>query len=183
MKESKIKLIIIVVSIFITLLTGIIVAVKTKVGYGDLDELGVIILKNGTINSNFFTRFLSMLLIALICFGCSFNKFLFPIALIFLSYRGYLLGLNIVLIIVSSGLIGIVSLIIIIPCQIMALAALAVFYILMTKTQSDFKCFGGCRVPNQRMKIIVYSLIIFLVLCILQSILLAIFSPKVVLVL
>ena len=51
---------------------------------------------------------LSMILFLMICLGCGFTKWLFPIALLMLSYRAYLLGLSLALIIIANGLIGVV---------------------------------------------------------------------------
>lgn len=184
MKESKIKTIILSAIVLIAFLTGIIVAIKTKASYGSLSNLGVVCFeKGGVISSSFFTRLLSMLLIALICFGCSFTDYLFPLAILFLSYRGYLLGINICLIIAVNGIGGIVTAILVVfPCQLIALAVLSLFYLLMSKTCRDFRAFGGCRVPNQKLKIIVITLIVLIAICLLEALLLAIFSPKVILV-
>jgi len=183
-KESKIKIFIISTIVLIAFLTGIIVAIKTKVNYDNLNNLGVVCFKKGgIINTSFFTRFLSMLLIILICFGCSFSKYLFPIASLFLAYRGYLLGVNICLIFAINGIGGIItSLLIIFPCQIIALVLLTLFYILMCKTQRDYCLFGSSRVSNQKLKLFLSVLIALLLICFIESILLAIFSPRVILV-
>ena len=184
MKESKVKIIVISVIIIIALLTGIIVAIKTKADYDDLERIGVVCFGKNGISTSFFSRLLSMLLIMLVCFGCSFSDFLIPIAVLFLAYRGYLLGLNICLIIAVNGIGGIIfAFIIVFPCQLVALAILSVFYILMLRSQKDKRIFGGCRVPNQKMKIIVYTLIILILICLFEALLLTIFSPNVILVL
>lgn len=184
LKVSKIKVIIISSVILITFLTGIIVAIKTQANYDNLESLGVVCFGNNAFNTSFFSRLLSMLLIAIICFGCSFTDYLLPVATLFLAYRGYLLGVNICLIIAVNGIGGIIfSILIILPCQIIALFLLAIFYILMAKTNKDLRCFGGCRVPNQKMKIVLSIIISLVLICVLEALLLAVFSPKVILVL
>lgn len=183
-KESKIKVIIIAAVILITFLTGIIVALKTKADYSTLERLGVVCFGRNGVNTSFFTRILSMILIALVCFGCSFTDYLLPVAVLFLAYRGYLLGVNICLIIAVNGIGGIIfSILIVFPCQIIALAILSLFYILLSKTNKDKRCFGRARVPNQKMKIFIIVLVILVLICLLEALLLVIFSPKVILVL
>jgi hypothetical protein len=183
LKESKIKTIIVSVVVLIALLTGIIVAARTHTAFASIDNYGIIDVKTGTLTTTFFTRFFSMLFIGLILLGCSFSVYLFPIGVVFIAYRAYLLGLNICLMIVHYGFSGvIVTIIVAFPCQLIALALMCLFFILMSKTIKDFKCFGGCRVPKQRMKIIICGLLCLLIICIFESLLLLLFSAKVILV-
>ena len=124
-----------------------------------------------------------MLFIVVICFGCSFSKWLTPLASLFLAYRGYLLGINICVIMAVGGVGGIVtSIIVVFPCPLIALALLSLFYFLISKTNRDLKLFGRCRVSNQRFKIIVFVIVSLIVVCLIESLLLALFSPKVILV-
>lgn len=183
LKESKIKAVIVSVVVLIALLTGIIVAARTHTAFASIDNYGIIDVKTGTLTTTFFTRFFSMLFIGLILLGCSFSVYLFPIGVIFIAYRAYLLGLNICLMIVHYGFSGvIVTIIVAFPCQLITLALMCLFFILMSKTIKDFKCFGGCRVPKQRMKIIICGLLCLLIICIFESLLLLLFSAKVILV-
>ena len=125
-----------------------------------------------------------MTLIIFICFGCSFTDYLLPVAVLFLAYRGYLLGVNTCLIIAVNGISGIIfSIIIVLPCQLLALAIMLLFYILMSRCYKDRRLLGGCRVPNQKMKILIATFLAVIVVCLLEALLLAIFSPKVILVL
>lgn len=183
LKESKVKVIVISVVTLIALLTGIIIAARTHSAYASLDNFGVIDVRTGTLTTSFFTRLLSMFFIALILLGCSFTIYTFPIGLLFIAYRAYLLGLNICLMIVFYGFSGvIVTVIVAFPCQLIALALLCLFYILMTKTVKDYKCFGGSKVPNQRMKIIVCGFLSLFVICVCEALLLTLFSARVILV-
>lgn len=183
-KENKIKTIILSSFVLIAFLTGIIVAIKTKANYDNLGSLGVLCIgKNGVISASFFTRLLSMIFILLICFGCSFSKFLYPVAILFLSYRGYLLGINIVVIMAVNGIGGVISAVFIaFPCQIFALIVLSLFYLLFSISHNDWCRYGGTKVPNQKLKIIMFALIMLISICILEGILLALFSPRVILV-
>ncbi len=183
LKESKIIIIILSVISLITLLTGIIVAIKTRNSFSSLNGYGVVDVRTGGLTTSFFTRLFSMLFIALILFGCSFSIYIFPIGVIFLSYRAYLLGLNVCLLIIKYGFSGVViSVIVAFPCQLLALMVLGVFFILMTKTIKDYKCFGGCRVPKQRAKLIVSTAICLSLICIFESVFLVLFSAKFILI-
>ncbi|MBQ8792468.1 MAG: hypothetical protein IJZ62_02500 [Clostridia bacterium] len=175
-KISKVKLIILGVLAVIALLTGIIVAIKTSSCYDDnynFLEFGF----------SFWGRLLSMLLIALICFGCGFTKWLFPIALVMLAYRAYLLGLYLTLIIIANGLVGVViGIIVVLPCQLIALAVLTIMYVLLSRLNKDENCCGGGSVIKQRLKVFAIAVIVLLVVCLLESLLLSIFSPTIILI-
>ena len=178
LKESKLKLIILAALTIIALLTGIIVACKTGRGYEDIDKFDLL-----NFGFGFWGRLFSMLLVALICFGCSFCPFLFPIALIFLAYRGFLLGLDLTLIIICNTFSGIVvSILVILPCQLIALAVMVLMYVLLCKTQKDFKCFGGGKVVHQRLKVLLLALGVLIAVCLVESLLFTLLSPNVILI-
>lgn len=183
-KSCKIKTLTILFLTIIALITGIIVAIRTKDSYNISDNFGVVdISSNGINSSTFFTRLLSMLLVFAILLGSSFNNYTFVIGLIFLGYRAYLLGLNLCLMIVFYGFSGVVvSVIVAFPCQILTLLVLSIFFIVMSKTFCDYRNFGGCRTPKQKTKIILTTLALLLFLCIVETILLALFSARVILV-
>ena len=175
-KVSKFKLILIGAISLIALLTGVFIAIKTASFYGDRYSF----LK---FSFTFWGRLLSMLLVALICFGCGFTKWLFPIALLMLGYRAYLLGLSIALIIVANGLSGVViSIIVVLPCQLFALIALSIMYILLNRLNKDESWCGGGSVIKQRIKVLVIVVIALLVISLLETFLLNIFSPTIILI-
>ena len=178
-KGSKIVAIILCTLLVITLLTGIIVAIKSNVNYDKLQKIGVVCFDK----SGFFWRFLSMLFVALICFGCSFSDWLMPFAMLFLCYRSYLLGVNLCLIISVNGIGGVVSaILIVLPCQLLALITLAIFYLLLRRKNKDFKCYGRNSNDRQKGKVVIFTLFLLLAICLLESLLQAIFSPTIILV-
>ena len=183
-KSCKIKFFAIAIALLIALLTGIIVAIRTHKSIFVNDNFGVVDISSNQVSpSTFFTRLLSMLVMFLLLFGCSTTKYLFPVSLIFLAYRSYLLGLNACLMIVVYGFSGVViSVIVALPCQLLVLATLCIFYILMSKTFNDCRCFGSCSTPRQKTKIALTTLIILILLCIIESLLLLLFSAKIILV-
>ena len=183
-KDCKLRLIIISSLCLILILTGLIVAIKTSSNYNINDNFGVVNISSNEIsNSTFFLRLLSLLFIFAILLGCSFFKYLSPIALIFLLYRSYLLGLNLTLMVVLYGISGVViSIIIVLPCQLLMLASLILFYCILAKTNSDLKRYGGCKYPRQRMRVIAVAGMVLLTLCLCESLLLIIFNAKIILV-
>ncbi len=183
MKECKLKIICIAVALIIALLTGVIVAARTHSSFVGIENYGIVDVRTGTLTTTFFSRLLSMFFVTLIVFGCSYAIYLCPLAIAILVYRAYLLGLNICLMIVFYGLSGvIVAIVVALPCQLLVLAIIGLFYCLMSKTFKEYKCFGGCRVPKQKSKLILCTLVMLLLLCVLETILVALFSAKVILV-
>jgi hypothetical protein len=182
LKKNKIKAIVLGAFVLTAFLTGIIVAVKTKSDYGTASGLGIIDSRGG-LTSSFFTRIFSALFVFLILFGCSFRSYLLPVAAILLCYRSYLLGLNVTLIIVLYGLSGaLVSILVALPCQLLMLAILYLFYILMCQTNKECKCFGQSKTSFQKMKIFLLAILLIFVLCLIESVLLTLFSAKIILV-
>ncbi|MBO5394874.1 MAG: hypothetical protein J6A28_03110 [Clostridia bacterium] len=177
LQQSKLKVILLGCFAFTAFLTGIIVAARTGSSFDDVAEFDIF-----SFGSGFWGRLFSMILVASICFGCSFTKFLFPLALLFLAYRGYLLGINITLIIVFNGLTGIVgALLVVLPCQLLALFVMLLMYILLCKTRKDCGLVSGTCM-KQCFVIFLGALIFLSVVCILESLLFALFSPTVILI-
>ena len=157
LKECRIKTIILSLIVVIAFLTGIIVAARTHSSFSISDGYGIIDVKSGTLTTSFFTRLLSMLFVAL--------------------------GLNICLMIILYSFSGvIVTILIALPCQLIAILLLGLFYILMSKTINDYKCFGGTRITKQKTILIMYTIILVFALCIVESLLLCLFSARVILI-
>ena len=180
----KLKALIILTCCLLLFLTGVIVACKT--GTNNPDNIFGFALKEGSfqiITSSFFTRLLSSLLIMLLLFVFSLNRFLFPLGLILLAYRNYLLGLNICFMIIIYGFSGaILSIFIILPCHLVCLAILSLFYIIAIRTRQDYCNFGGYRFSKQRLFILLGFFIAIFLICLIESILLAVLSVNVILV-
>ena len=183
-KQCKIKTIIILTVTIIALITGIIVGGRVQNNYNTINNFGVVdISENGVVASTFFTRLLSIMVVFLILLASSFNNYTFVIGIIFLGYRAYLLGLTICIMVVVYGFSGIVvSIIVAFPCQLIILAILGLFFILMSKTFCDYRAFGGCKIPKQKTKVVLTTLCLLLLFCLVETILLALFSAKVILV-
>lgn len=183
-KINKIKSILLIIFCFLLFLTGIIVACRT--GASNPDNIFGYALKEGSfkiITSSFFTRLLSTILIMALLFVFSLNKYLFPLGLLLLCYRSYLLGLNICFMIIIYGFSGaILSIFIITPCHLIIISALILFYIILIRTRYDFCCFGGCRFHRQRLFVSIFSFALIFCICLVESLLLTIFSANVILI-
>ena len=183
-KANKIKTIVLLSCCLLLFITGIIVAVQT--GTNNPDNIFGFALREGSfkiITSSFFTRLLSSLLIMLLLLLFSLNQFLFPLGLIILCYRSYLLSLNICFMIIIYGFSGaLLSIFIILPCHLLCLLSLCLFYIVAIRTRRDWCCYSGFRFPKQRLFTCLGFFICLLAISLLESILLAICSANVILV-
>lgn len=183
-KANKIKTIVLLSCCLLLFITGIIVAVQT--GTNNPDNIFGFALREGSfkiITSSFFTRLLSSLLIMLLLLLFSLNQFLFPLGLIILCYRSYLLSLNICFMIIIYGFSGaLLSIFIILPSHLLCLLSLCLFYIVAIRTRRDWCCYRGFRFPKQRLFTCLGFFICLLVISLLESILLAICSANVILV-
>lgn len=143
----------------------------------DLSEgKGFLSFLNGDMGSfsSFLSRVLSCLVVLLLLFVFSKSKWFLPFAMILLFYRSYLLGLNIGLLLKFYGVSGIISAVIIIfPLQLFLTFFFSVFYFALLKNECLF--FG-------RWKFIIFSLGFVLILNLILFVLLALFSPTVILV-
>ena len=183
-KANKIKTIVLLSCCLLLFITGIIVAVQT--GTNNPDNIFGFALRESSfkiITSSFFTRLLSSLLIMLLLLLFSLSQFLFPLGLIILCYRSYLLSLNICFMIIIYGFSGaLLSIFIILPCHLLCLLSLCLFYIVAIRTRRDWCCYRGFRFPKQRLFTCLGFFICLLVISLLESILLAICSANVILV-
>ena len=183
-KERKIAVIIFSSLMLIAFITGIIVAAKTKGSYVVNDNFGVVNISSNSVSaSSFFTRLFSMLLITLLLFGCSFTKWLSPIALLLLIYRSYLLGLYICLMIALYGISGvIISIIVALPCQLFVLVIMTLFYLTMAKTFRENQCYRTYKTTKQKTKLLLIGILLLLCVCVCEEVLLLVFNAKVILV-
>ena len=129
----------------------------------------------------FLSRLFSTTICTLIIFITSFSVFLLPVGFILITYRAYLISLNCSLIIIVNGLGGILTcLLIIIPCQILSLLALALFCSFSCKRAVAKKKYGtSCKIWDK----LLICYIALLVINGLETLLLYLFSSRIILVL
>lgn len=175
---SKVKLIITLFLLFVSLLVGIILGFKynSSLSINLLKDYGVVNFVGTGVTSSFFSRLLSIILIMAILFGCSFSKFLTPLAIVVLAFRTYLLGFNLCLMFLTYGLPGIfISVFIILPCQLLILVAFCIYYCLLTNSG------GQCKIKT-KLKICLAILLLMIVLCLSETLLLITFNASVIIV-
>lgn len=183
-RTSKLKLLLSLFLMFTSLVVGIIIAIKFSSGAGInlLKDYGLVDFVGSGVTTSCFTRLFSIMLVMAVLFGCSYSTWLAPLALLLLCYRSYLLGLNLCLLFISYSFSGIIiSFFIILPCQVIILFGLAFYYFLLCKCSHDCKFYGG-RVGRDKLKITLIFFIIFLLLCILETLLLILFNANVIIV-
>ncbi len=183
-KLNKIKTLILLLCCTLLFITGIIVAVQT--GTNNPDNIFGYALSEGSfkiITSSFFSRLLSLLLIMVLLLIFSLNKLLFPLGVIILCYRSYLLSLNICFMIIIYKFSGaLLSIFIVLPCHLLCILVLALFFIVSIKNRQDCHGYKKQFFSRQRLSSMGAFLFCLIVISLLESILLAICSANVVLV-
>ena len=176
--ECKWRLLITLMLCLLSIALGIFFAIKLKnedqlsnaVNYGFVD-FSVVSLNSF---SSFLMRILSAVIFTFLIFLFSTSVFLYPLAEIILMYKGYLLGLNICIILLTGGFSGFfVSIFIIFPCQLLGLIIFALFFSLFSKKSCDMG----------KKKILLFVLLALFFVGVVESILLLIFNTKIILVL
>lgn len=183
-KNNKWLLIFLLVSAVLGLITGILVAIKSGVCVDDLSNLHLVIYyHDGTVVfAGVWDKCWSIFLNLAIISVAALYVLLLPLGFIVVVYRAYLVGFNLALLCCLFGIGGALkSLLILLPCQICILAIMIIFTILMVNISDSKKRFGR---PNHSFfKVFILALVIMLVICIVECLLLSIFSASTILVL
>ena len=172
-RVSKWKIILYSAFCIISLLTGIIVAIKTSQESVSLEKYNLLDFGYG-----FWGRLFSTIFVLLICFGSSFFAWLCPLAIIILCYRAYLLGISLCWIILCNSFMGVIfSLFVILPCQLAILGVLTFLYLILCKHRKEF-----CYDAKKRWGLLIVAIIILIAICVVESLLFTLFSPDVILI-
>ena len=147
LKEKKWKLFISIIISVIAIFTGVFIAIKynNSERLASLQEISLDKFLSGFAGSSsaFFSRTISLCINSVLLFVFSFSPLLFPLAQVLFAYRGYLFGLNFALVFIMYGLGGsLTAIVVILPCQLLTIAALIVFYLLLTHFNSCAKKYG-----------------------------------------
>ena len=169
----------------VSLLTGVFTAFKINElkGVVDFNDFSFITLVNGSIYtfSIFLKRYLSMLIMLGLILLVSLSKYTSFIGYLLISYRAFLLTMNIALIIIYLGLGGAINaIIIILPCQLVELLLLTLMYIVATNACKR-KCETG-RFGDEYFKCLLFFLIVSLIISLLEMILLFVFKTTTILI-
>lgn len=183
---NKVKIIVMLFVVAITLLTGIFTASKYLAGGQSISfkDYGIVEFANGSITTVaiFFKRTLSFSVVLLLLLLCSLYAPLFPLSLLIIAYRSFLLGLNITLIVVLYGFSGIfVGILIIFPFQLLILCLMC-GYFLMSRNKCLIKTRYGKGVGVNPLVLLLIFILILSLVNICETVLLVVFSANVILV-
>ena len=176
-KEIKWQFIVLSVLIVVGIIVGIIFGFNhlTK-DYVNDDFLTLFLKGNMASFSSLFYRFLSTALFIGILILLSLSKWLLPFGGMLLFYRAYLFGLNLAILLKFYGIVGIIVSIVIFPFQLLVLLYLAFFYLSLMFDKDT------C-VSQSKGKFILISIAIILIVNLVLSMVLFIFSPNVIFIL
>lgn len=184
-KENKWKILLTSLIVVAAIVFGIVVAVKADFAdtFKALQEINIKGFQDGFVASSsaFLARAVSLCFNIILLFGFSFLPYLMIFAEVLLAYRGYLFGLNFALIFVFYGLGSMITaIVVILPCQLLTLAALILFYVIMSKVNSNCKKYGAC--DCNRLAFFLLGLGVVLLLDLVETILLFVLNGKVIMV-
>lgn len=178
--QTKGRIIVAAVIVLLCFIAGIIVCASTPDFY-PADEY---ILDFSGVQSGFgafFSRGFSITVILSVTFVFSLTVWTFPLAVLIIGFRGYLLGFNICVLCANFGLSGLLdAVLIVLPCQLCMLLCFVLYFALITKACQNCKKFGSS--GSGRGKMFLLFLIVLMLLNLVETLLLALFSSKVILV-
>ncbi len=188
-RKHKILLIVLSFVALVSVLTGVFTAIKNADNYSSVwfDNYNIMNFYNSKIGTweLFFNRFGSYLICLGIVFASSFNVLLSPFSIMAIVIRSYLVGLNCCFMFLLFGLSGMLTtIIIILPIQLINVLLLIAFCSLMfvrarNKQKYGSYCIGGEKKP---FVLFLIFLVLFTLVNVVETLLLFIFSSKIILV-
>lgn len=188
-RKYKILLIVLSFVALVSVLTGVFTAIKNADNYSSVwfDNYNIMNFYNSKIGTweLFFNRFGSYLICLGIVFASSFNVLLSPFSIMAIVIRSYLVGLNCCFMFLLFGLSGMLTtIIIILPIQLINVLLLIAFCSLMfvrarNKQKYGSYCIGGEKKP---FVLFLIFLVLFTLVNVVETLLLFIFSSKIILV-
>ena len=175
--------------IFIVALIGVLTGVFTAINYCNgatlinFNDFSLCKYLAGELGSLelFFSRFLSYTTILLIVAFSSISVFILPVNFFLIAYRGYLLSLNVSIMVIMYGIGGIMTgLVIILPCQLISLFLICTFVCVASNKAHMKKRYGHCNFKLWD-KLLIIGLLLTAI-NVIETLLIYIFSSKVILV-
>lgn len=184
-RNNKKTCFLLIIVAFIGILTGVFTAINycngaTLINFNDFSLCRYLSGELGTLEL-FFSRFLSYTGVILIVSISSFTVFLIPINFFLIGYRGYLLSLNVSIMVILYGVGGIMTgLLIILPCQLLQLVVIAIYICLANNKAITKKRYGTCN--NKLIDKFFIVLIALTIINLAETLLLTLFSSRIILV-
>lgn len=182
-KNNKILIISLCVVVLLGIVMGVLVAIKSKITIDNLAnfDLSIIYCDGNLEFQGVVERFKSCLINVLLLSLASIHVLLLPLSYVVIAYRAYLLGFNLALMVCLFGVGGAISsILVILPCQLVVLALEIVYTVIMVSISDSKKRYG--RANCSFLKVLLICLILLLVVCLIESFLLEVFSADTILV-
>lgn len=185
-KQNKKVAFFLIIFAVIGLFTGLFAGIRYFNGYTiiDFNDFSISAYLNGELGTSslFYSRLFSTVMVSIIIWISSISIYLLPMSLIVIIYRSYLLALNCTIIILFNGLGGIIScLFIIIPCQLIAMLLIVMFASYAFKYSYIKRHFGFCNEFKIWKKVMLFFFLI-LIINLIETLFLFVFSSRVILV-
>jgi hypothetical protein len=175
--------------IFLVALIGVLTGIFTAINYCNgttlinFNDFSLCRYLSGELGSLelFFSRFFSYTIVLLIVSFTSVSVFILPVNFFLIAYRGYLLSLNVSIMVIMYGIGGMMTgLFIILPCQLLSLFLICVFVCVANNKACLKKKYGYCNFKVWD-KFLIF-VVILSAINLVETLLLYIFSSKVILV-
>ena len=183
--KNKIKIYLLVFIIALSVFTGILTAVKLT----DLEKIlkyaefsFEALMEGGIYKFSFLLRrMLSVVLVMALLWLFSVNKFLRLFGFLLIGYRGFLLSLNVTLIVMHLGVGGIINgIVIIFPCQLIQLLILCVMFLMLIVMYKQKQKMG--KINQTFIKNIIWIIILSALVCFIEWLILLIFKATTILI-
>ena len=188
-RKHKILLIVLSFVALVSVLTGVFTAIKNADNYSSVwfDNYNIMNFYNSKIGTweLFFNRFGSYLICLGVVFASSFHVLLSPFSIMAIVIRSYLVGLNCCFMFLLFGLSGMLTtIIIILPIQLINVLLLIAFCSLMFVRARNKQKYGSYCVGGEKKPFVLFLifLVLFTLVNVVETLLLFIFSSKIILV-
>lgn len=126
----------------------------------------------------FFNRLLSYTAVVVIVSLTTFSVYLSPISFFLVAYRGYLLSLNVSIMVILYGIGGILAgIFVVLPCQLLSLIIISLYSCFVFKRAQNKKCYGATYKLLPKFFITIFALTL---VNLVETLLLAVFSTRVI---
>ncbi|MBR2433525.1 MAG: hypothetical protein IKB21_02855 [Clostridia bacterium] len=182
-RGSKVLILVLCVVAAIGVLTGVFVAIKSGITIANIGDFNICISTSGkTIAfASVWDRFFSVTINFAIISVASLSIFLLPLGFVVVAYRAYLVGFNVALMVCLFGVGGAIwGIIVVVPCQLVLLAVEILFCAAMVQNADCKKKYGRpcCSFPKWLLVCLGGSFLV----CLVEAILLFVFSATAILV-
>ena len=182
-RKNKILIVVLGIVALLGVLTGVLVAVKSGITHETASNFDIClcVLGDGFEFGTMWDCFFSILLNLLVLSIASLWVFLLPVGFVVVAYRGYLLGFNAAVLVILFGFGGAISsILVILPCQLAILLVEICFCALMVGDADCKKKYG--RRDHGFLKCFLSAAAFAFLLCLVEAVLLFVFSASTILV-